>query len=888
MQGARPVAAPRGTTLTARGVAAGGRAAHAAEQPRPRGRRAARRPRRLRRDRPRGAGLAELRRARAHAARRFGDDETMLVQSGRPVGVVRTHEWAPRVLLANSNLVGDWSTWEEFRRLEAMGLTMYGQMTAGSWIYIGTQGILQGTYETFAAVARSASAGRSRGTLTLTGRRRRHGRRPAARGHDERRGLPAASTSTPPRLQRRVEHRYLDEWTADLDEAIARVTQAKASRVALSRRAAGQRRRRVSPSCSAAASRSTSSRTRPRAHDPLSYLPEGIDLGDWHDYADKKPDEFTERARLSMARHVEAMVGFLDAGAEVFDYGNSICGPRRARRVPRAPSSTPASSRPTSARSSARARDRSGGWRCPATRADIRAHRPGGPRAVPRERGAAPAGSPRRRSKVAFQGLPARICWLGYGERDRAGVAFNDLVATRRAGGPDRDRPRPPRLRLGRLAVPRDRVDARRLRRDRGLAAAQRAASTPRRAPRGCRSTTAAASASAARCTPGRSPSPTAPRSPARRSPACSRTTRGPGSSATSTPATPTPRRSPRHADVRVPMREGSVASLAVSDIGELTTNDPTARRRAARPPATTPALVLDEAGSWVGRRPRDTPPADRRLDAAGRGGDPGLRRQPHPPRLCRRPRRRVRGAHGRRALRRGRDPAHRRGDARRDDRRTRVDARSRLSPRCAGGGTTTVEVKSGYDLTVDGERRLSRSPRSSPSEVTLPRCARRARGVRPGPRRLRAQLVGGPMLEPARPSRGGSTSFCDPVAFSVDESRAVLVAGPRGGARRCDCTATSSAHGGRRRRSPPSSVRRASTTARTHPTRRRRPRGQPTGRHAAARPRSSARPLADARRAGAARRRRHRGARDRLQPGHVVRHLDGLRARPRGRRAVG
>src|SRR5580698_8414893 len=252
------------------------------------------------------------------------EDETMLVQSGKPVGVMRTHEWAPRVLIANSNLVPDWATWPEFRRLEALGLTMYGQMTAGSWIYIGTQGILQGTYETFAAIAAKRFHGTLAGTLTVTsGAGGMGGAQPLAVTMND--GVCLCIDVDPSRLQRRVDQRYLDEWTADLDDAVARVERAKRDNVAVSVGVVGNAatlfaellRRGVEVDI---VTDQTS------AHDPLSYLPEGIDLADWHDYAEKKPEEFTDRARQSMAKQVEAMVGFQDRGAEVFDYGNSIRG----------------------------------------------------------------------------------------------------------------------------------------------------------------------------------------------------------------------------------------------------------------------------------------------------------------------------------------------------------------------------------------------------------------------------------------------------------------------------------------------------------------------------------------------------------------------------------
>ena len=353
-------------------------------------------------------------------------DETMLVQSGKPVGVFSTHEWAPRVLIANSNLVGDWATWPEFRRLEALGLTMYGQMTAGSWIYIGTQGILQGTYETFSAVADRHFGGTLRGTLTLTGGcGGMGGAQPLAVTMND--GVCLCVDVDPSRLQRRVDQRYLDEWTADLDDALARVEGAKRAKTALSVGLVGNAatifaellRRGVDVDI---VTDQTS------AHDPLSYLPEGIDLADWHDYAEKKPEEFTDRARHSMANQVEAMVGFQDRGAEVFDYGNSIRGEAQLGGYERAfsfPGFVPEYLRPLFC-------EGKGPFRWAALSGD--------PQDIARTDQAVldlfPENDALRRwitkaqELVAFQGLPARICWLGYGERDRAGLAFNELVAS--------------------------------------------------------------------------------------------------------------------------------------------------------------------------------------------------------------------------------------------------------------------------------------------------------------------------------------------------------------------------------------------------------------------------------------------------------------------------
>ena len=353
------------------------------------------------------------------------DDETMLVQSGRPVGVMRTHEWAPRVLIANSNLVGDWATWPEFRRLEHLGLTMYGQMTAGSWIYIGTQGILQGTYETFAAVAAKRFGGTLSGTLTLTGGcGGMGGAQPLAVTMNG--GAVIVVDVDPARLKRRVEQRYLDEWTDDVEVALTRALAAKADGRALSVGLVGNCAS-VFPELLRRGIPIDIVTDQTSAHDPLSYLPEGIDLADWHDYAEAKPEEFTDRARASMATQVEAMVGFMDAGAEVFDYGNSIRGEAQLAGYERAfafPGFVPAYIRPLFC-------EGKGPFRWAALSgdpADIavtdRAVLDLFPDNEPLERWIRSA-----QDKVAFQGLPARICWLGYGERHLAGLRFNELVS---------------------------------------------------------------------------------------------------------------------------------------------------------------------------------------------------------------------------------------------------------------------------------------------------------------------------------------------------------------------------------------------------------------------------------------------------------------------------
>jgi urocanate hydratase len=355
----------------------------------------------------------------------LSDDETLLVQSGKPVGVLRTHEWAPRVLIANSNLVGDWATWPEFRRLEALGLTMYGQMTAGSWIYIGTQGILQGTYETFAAVARKRFGGSLRGTLTLTaGLGGMGGAQPLAITMNE--GVALCVEVDSERARRRVETRYLDEIADDLDDAISRVEAAKTAGRPLSVAVIGNAAE-VVPELLRRGVAVDVVTDQTSAHDPLAYLPKGVSLPDWDDYARKKPDEFTDRARDSMAEHVDAMVGFLDAGAEVFDYGNSIRGEAKLGGCERAfdfPGFVPAYIRPLFC-------EGKGPFRWAALSGD--------PKDIAVTDRAILELFPENESlarwirlageRVAFQGLPARICWLGYGERNLAGVRFNELVA---------------------------------------------------------------------------------------------------------------------------------------------------------------------------------------------------------------------------------------------------------------------------------------------------------------------------------------------------------------------------------------------------------------------------------------------------------------------------
>ncbi|HEX2176196.1 MAG TPA: urocanate hydratase [Nocardioidaceae bacterium] len=370
--------------------------------------------------------------AMVRTLQKLRDDETMLVQSGRPVGVMRTHEWAPRVLIANSNLVGDWATWEEFRRLEALGLTMYGQMTAGSWIYIGTQGILQGTYETFAAVAEKRYGGTLAGTITLTaGLGGMGGAQPLAVTMND--GVCICLEVDDSRIARRIEHRYLDVRADSVDHALELAVEARDARRPLSIGVLGNAADLV-PELLAKSAPIDIVTDQTSAHDPLMYLPSGVDFADWVSAREKDAAGFTKRAQESMARHCEAMVGFQDWGAEVFDYGNSLRAEARLGGFTRAfeyPGFVPAYIRPLFC-------EGKGPFRWAALSgdpADIAAT----DRAVlemfpDNERLARwiqQAGE-----KVSFQGLPARICWLGYGERDRAGVRFNEMVASGEVSAP--------------------------------------------------------------------------------------------------------------------------------------------------------------------------------------------------------------------------------------------------------------------------------------------------------------------------------------------------------------------------------------------------------------------------------------------------------------------
>ena len=370
------------------------------------------------------------------ALKNLNTDETLLIQSGKPVAVWKTNPWAPRVLIANSNLVGDWATWPEFRKLEAEGLIMYGQMTAGSWIYIATQGILQGTFETFGAIARKRFGGTLAGTITLTGGcGGMGGAQPLAVTLNG--GVCIIADVDKTRLERRHTKRYLDTIATDLDDAITQANQAKADKRALSIGVVANAadvfpellaRQRAGDITIDIVTDQTS------AHDPLSYLPRDVPFEAWHTEAAEDPATFTKKSRESMAAQVQAMVEFQDAGAEVFDYGNSIRDEARHAGYARAfefPGFVPAYIRPLFC-------EGLGPFRWAALSGDpedIRVTDQALKELFPdnehlhRWLDAA-------EEYVEFEGLPARICWLGYGERHKAGLLFNQLVAEGKISAP--------------------------------------------------------------------------------------------------------------------------------------------------------------------------------------------------------------------------------------------------------------------------------------------------------------------------------------------------------------------------------------------------------------------------------------------------------------------
>ena len=366
--------------------------------------------------------------------RTLGDDETLLVQSGKPVAVFRTHDLAPRVLISNSMLVPKWADWETFRALEAQGLTMYGQMTAGSWIYIGTQGILQGTYETLAECAHQHFGDSLAGTITLTGGLGgMGGAQPLAVTMNG--GVALCVDVDPARIERRIQTRYLDRMTADLDEAVAWAEAAKASREAVSIGVVGNAAE-VFPALLGRGFAADVVTDQTSAHDPLGgYVPEGLSLPE-ADALRREPDEYVHRSYESMAHQVDAMVDFAQAGSVVFDYGNNLRagaveGGLDRDRAYSFPGFVPAFVRPLFC-------EGKGPFRWAALSgdpADIAATDravaelfPDNDRLHRWLRMAA--------ERVAFQGLPARICWLGYGERDRAGERFNEMVASGEVSAP--------------------------------------------------------------------------------------------------------------------------------------------------------------------------------------------------------------------------------------------------------------------------------------------------------------------------------------------------------------------------------------------------------------------------------------------------------------------
>ncbi len=374
----------------------------------------------------RAARNPEALRALVRTLLRLGDDETLLVQSGKPVGVFRTHASAPRVLIANSLLVPRWATWNEFRRLEAEGLTMFGQMTAGSWIYIGTQGILQGTYQTFAAAGE-----RHFGSPDLAGRTVLTAGLGGMGG-----AQPLAATMAgaailcvevdPSRIERRLATRYLDEATDSVDDALARVRAAAAERRPLSVGLLGNAAD-VVPELARRGEHFDLVTDQTAAHDPLNgYVPSGLSVEEAAALRSSDPDAYLSRAHVSIVRHVEGMLEYVRAGSYVFDYGNNLRGEAREGGVAEAfsyPGFVPAYIRPLFCRGVGPFR-----WAVlsgdpadiTAIDAALRDLFPDDP-LLQRWLELAP-------QRVAFQGLPARICWLGYGDRARAGAAINELV----------------------------------------------------------------------------------------------------------------------------------------------------------------------------------------------------------------------------------------------------------------------------------------------------------------------------------------------------------------------------------------------------------------------------------------------------------------------------
>jgi urocanate hydratase len=371
--------------------------------------------------------------AMLHTLKTLKNDETMLVQSGKPVGVLRTHEWAPRVLIANSNLVPDWANWDEFRRLEHQGLTMYGQMTAGSWIYIGTQGILQGTYECFGEIARKRFGGTLAGTLTITaGAGGMGGAQPLAVTMND--GVVIAVDVDPGRIQKRIDTRYLDVMVDDLDTAVAQAETAKREGRALSIGLVGNTAD-VFPELLRRGVEIDVVTDQTSAHDPLNgYVPNGMSLDAAMALRHNDPAGYIEKSFAAMATQVEAMVGFQNAGSAVFDYGNNIRGQAQKAGYKDAfsfPGFVPAYIRPLFC-------EGYGPFRWIAMSGD--------PADIAvtdelilemfSEKEALVRWIRLAQERVAFQGLPSRICWLKYGERAQFGERMNDLVKRGKISAP--------------------------------------------------------------------------------------------------------------------------------------------------------------------------------------------------------------------------------------------------------------------------------------------------------------------------------------------------------------------------------------------------------------------------------------------------------------------
>jgi urocanate hydratase len=367
------------------------------------------------------------------ALKRLEDDETLLVQSGKPVGIFKTHDYAPRVLIANSLLVPRWATWEHFWELERLGLMMYGQMTAGSWIYIGTQGILQGTYETFSALSAKRWGGSLKGKVVLTsGLGGMGGAQPLAVTMNE--GVALCVEIDEARIQRRLQTGYLDRATARMDEAVRWAEEARKAQVPLSIGLVGNAAD-VYPELLKRGFAADAVTDQTSAHDPLrGYIPAPLTVGEAADLRARDPDEYLEMVKQSLRRHVQAMLGFLKAGAEVFDYGNNLRGQALEAGVTDAfqiPGFVPAYIRPLFS-------EGKGPFRWVALSGD--------PQDIYRTDAAVMEELPDNehvhrwlrlaRDRVQFQGLPARICWLGYGERARVGIRFNEMVEHGEVGAP--------------------------------------------------------------------------------------------------------------------------------------------------------------------------------------------------------------------------------------------------------------------------------------------------------------------------------------------------------------------------------------------------------------------------------------------------------------------